>query len=306
LVVGDGQIRAQVRSAFLDAMAAAPLPPQLIGVFERALRAARTLQLATPFGHQPSIASAGVDVALSAPELRDRPLHTLRIVVLGAGAIGKAALSHLIGLGAQVTLLNRTLTQAQRLANFYGGAVTSAALVELPERLQQADLVVCGTASRSPVLDRTVLQVALGARAARPVVVLDLAVPRDVEPSVRDLRGVRLIDLDDLARLCPIDAAERALRLTRVEEQAVHTASEIDAWLRLRAAAPAIVEFRSRGQQMRCDELRRVAPRLKDLSPAQMGAVEELTERIVNKLLHAPTVALRERASAHTAGRAIA
>jgi glutamyl-tRNA reductase len=303
LVVGEEQIRGQVRAAFREATASTPLPAPLVGIFQRALQAARRVRVETPLGQHPSIATAGVDVALRAPELRDRPRPALGVLVLGAGVMAKSALGHLLGAGARVTLLNRTLAHAQHLADGYGEAVTVAGLDALPEHLALADLVVCGTAARRPVLDRATVEAALAARPARPLVLLDIAVPRDVEPAVRAVPGVRLIDLDDLERLCPVDATDRAAEARRVEASAVEEARAIDTWLRVRALAPEIVRLRTRGEQIRAEELRRAAPRLRGLSPAQLSAVDELTERIVNKLLHAPTMALRERAGQRSRAR---
>jgi glutamyl-tRNA reductase len=172
-------------------------------------------------------------------------------------------------------------------------------LEALPAHLEHADLVVCAMASRRPVLDRATLRSVRCNRSTRPLVLLDLGVPRNVEASVRSEPGVRLLDLDDLEQLCPLDGAARAAEQQRLEGRAVDEAQSIDAWLRVRARAPEIVRLRASGEEVRSTELRRLATRLSDLSPEQMSAVEELTDRVVNKLLHAPTVALREGSSIH-------
>jgi glutamyl-tRNA reductase len=114
-----------------------------------------------------------------------------------------------------------------------------------------------------------------------------------------------LIDLDDLERECPIDVSERRVELERAEALAGEEADRLGAWLRLRAAAPAITELRSYAEGVRARELRRSAQRLKGLTPEQAAAVEALTAGIVNKLLHGPTVALRESAAARRSGRRI-
>jgi glutamyl-tRNA reductase len=130
-----------------------------------------------------------------------------------------------------------------------------------------------------------------------PLLLLDIALPRDVEPAVRTLPGVRLIDLDDLERECPVDASVRQAELSHAESLAAAEAERIAHWLRLRSASPAIAELRTFGESIRVRELRRSSSRLKDLTPEQIAAVEALTAGIVNKLLHGPTLALRDAAA---------
>jgi glutamyl-tRNA reductase len=141
------------------------------------------------------------------------------------------------------------------------------------------------------------IQAALEGRAESPLIVLDVAVPRDVEPGVRSLPGVRLIDLDDLERHCPADLLAQRAEIRRAEELAVEEAQAIEEWLRVRAVSPAIVELRRHADEIRALELRRAASRLRDLTSEEQAAVDQLTEAIVKKLLHGPTVALREAAT---------
>jgi glutamyl-tRNA reductase len=122
-------------------------------------------------------------------------------------------------------------------------------------------------------------------------------VPRDVEPGVRALPNVQLIDMDDLERLCPVDISVRQAELQHAEMLAVAEAERIARWLRLRSASPAIAELRSFGETVRRRELSRSSSRLKDLTPDQIAAVDALTTGIVNKLLHGPTLALRDAAT---------
>jgi glutamyl-tRNA reductase len=297
LIVGENHILGQIRLAFREAMESSPIPCPLVGIFERSLQAARRVRAESPRGQHPSVATTGVDFALSVQELRERPRQGLKVLVVGAGVMASSALAHLTALDIPVLLLNRTVAHADQLARRHGSPVTVADFESLPESLGQADLVVCATASRRPVLDLATLRAALNIRPTRPLVVLDLGVPRNVEPSVRSEQRIRLLDMDDLEQLCPVDPAARAEQQTRLEARAVEEAQRIDAWLRVRARAPQIVRLRAHGEEVRSRELQRVATRLRDLSPDQMGAVEELTDRIVNKLLHAPTVALREGSS---------
>jgi glutamyl-tRNA reductase len=177
-----------------------------------------------------------------------------------------------------------------------GSSVRIAALETLPEALLDAALVVGATASRQPVLERETVERAMHTRGARPLVLLDIALPRDIDPTVRGLAGVTLIDLDDLERECPIDADTRHAEYQRAEQLAIKEADRLAEWLRFRAVSPAIAELRTYAEAIRTSELRRSASRLRDLTPEQLAAVDALTAGIVNKLMHGPTVALRDAA----------
>jgi glutamyl-tRNA reductase len=299
LVVGEEQIRGQVREALRAAESVGPLPPSLRGVFQRVGESARRIRGGTRLGAAPSIASAGVSVARRClPERLEGQL----VVVLGAGVIARAAIESLLTYGVRVKLLNRTPTHAERLRLQFGSAVEIDGLDALPSALLEAVLVVGATASRQPVVDRAMLEQAVSSRAGRtPLVVLDIALPRDVDPRARELAGVKLIDLDDLERLCPVDAGTRHAEHERAEALALEEADRLAQWLRFRAVSPAIAELRTYAETIRTTELRRSAARLRDLTPEQIAAVDALTTGIVNKLMHGPTVALRD-AAANPAG----
>jgi glutamyl-tRNA reductase len=138
---------------------------------------------------------------------------------------------------------------------------------------------------------------AMRERDAQPLLLLDIALPRDVDPTVRGLSGVTLIDLDDLERECPVNPDTRHAEQQRAEALAVKEADRLAEWLRLRAVSPAIAELRTYAETIRKNELRRSASRLRGLTPEQAAAVEALTAGIVNKLMHGPTVALRDAAA---------
>jgi glutamyl-tRNA reductase len=294
LVVGEDQIRGQVREALRQAEQAGPLPAALRGVFQRAGEVARRVRGATRLSQHPSIAAAGVHAAA---HVVGRSLAGQCVIVLGAGVMAKAAIESLLRQGAHIVLLNRTPSHAEQLAARVSGEIRVGDLERLPELLPQAELLVGATASRQPVVDHATVEAARAARDGRPLVLLDIAVPRDIEPSVRELEGVHLIDLDDLEQLCPIDVAGRRAELDRAEALAADEAGRLAGWLRQRASSPAIAELRAYAEEIRARELRRAAPRLRDLTPEQAAAIDALTTGIIKKLLHGPTLALREGAS---------
>ena len=294
LVVGEEQIRGQVRDALRAAERHGPMPAQLRGIFQRAGESARRVRGGTRLGKVPSIASAGVNVAA---RLLPAGVQGQLTVVLGAGVMARAAAEALLAHGARVRILNRTPAHAERLIAQLGAGIESAALDTLPQALAEAVLVVGATASRAPVVDAEIVAAARAGRPNSPLILLDIALPRDVEPTVRDLDGVTLIDLDDLERMCPVDAGTRHAEHEHAEALAIAEADRLGQWLRFRAVSPAIAELRTFAETIRQRELQRSASRLRDLTPEQIAAVDALTTGIVNKLMHGPTVALRDAAT---------
>ncbi len=294
LVVGEEQIRGQVRQALRAAEAAGPLPSALRGIFQRVGESARRVRGGTSLGKAPSIASAGVAVACRAC---GDDLNGQVAVVLGAGSMARAATEALLAHGLRVRVLNRTPEHALRLMRSLGSSVEISSLDALSLSMTQAALIVGATASREPVLTTAIVQSAQDKRGGQPLVLLDIALPRDIEPTVRDMPGVTLIDLDDLERMCPVDGDIRKAEQQRAEALAAEEADRLAEWLRFRAVTPAITELRTYAESIRRTELQRSAARLRDLTPDQIAAVEALTSGIVNKLMHGPTVALRDAAT---------
>lgn len=292
LVVGEEQIRGQVREGLRAAEASQQLPSPLRGVFQRATESARRVRGSTQLGHAPSIAVAGVNVAR-----RGVPgdVRGKLAVVLGAGVMARASVEALLAAGARVRVLNRTPAHAERVLASVRASIEIEPLDTLPCALADASLIVCATAARDPVLRVNALAAAVAERSSTAnLVLLDIALPRDVEPGVRSVAGVKLIDLDDLERLCPVDTPTRRAEEERAEALAAGQAARLANWLRFRAASPDIAELRTYAESIRTAELRRSAARLRDLTPEQIAAVEALTSGIVNKLMHGPTVALRD------------
>ncbi|MBV9578710.1 MAG: hypothetical protein JO057_08985, partial [Chloroflexi bacterium] len=268
------------------------LAATLRGVFQRAIESARRVRGSTRLGQAPSIASAGVSVARRAIPV---DVHGQLAVVLGAGVMARAAAEALLAAGARVRVLNRTPAHAERVMANLRGAIEIDGLDTLSAALTDAALVVGATAARTTVVNLADVQQAM-ARRTRPLVVLDIALPRDADPRIRDVQGITLIDLDDLERLCPVDTPTRHAEAEHAEALAAEEADRLAEWLRFRAVSPAIAELRTYAEGVRTAELRRSASRLRDLTPEQLQAVDALTHGIVKKLMHGPTVALRDAA----------
>jgi glutamyl-tRNA reductase len=262
------------------------------GIFERALQAGRKIRGRGPLGRHPSVAQAAVFVARRL--LGQNGLEGRSVLVLGAGGMASAAARTLLASGASVTLLNRTPEHAASLAQSLGPAVRSDALAALPRLLPRAALLVGATASRQPVVPASLVEKSLAERGDERLVIVDIALPRDVDPSVRGLPGVLLLDLDDLEKMCPMDSEARRTGIAAAERSALDEATRIERWLRMRTFVPAVIQLRQRGEEIRARELRRAGGRLRDLTPEERAAVDAVTGAIVNKLLHGPTVLLRE------------
>jgi glutamyl-tRNA reductase len=290
LLVGEEQIIGQVRNALRAAENANRLPASLRGAFQRAIESARRIRGATRLGQAPSIAAAGISVAR---RTITGDVNGKLAAVLGAGVMARAAAEALLAAGARVRVLNRTPAHAERLMANMRGTIDVESLDTLPQALADAVLVVGATAARSSVVTVADVRSALERRGT-PLVLLDIAMPRDIDPDVRELPDVKLIDLDDLERLCPVDTPTRRAEQNRAEDLAVEEAERLEDWLRSRAISPAIAELRTYAESIRTGELRRSATRLRDLTPEQIAAVDALTSGIVKKLMHGPTVALRE------------
>jgi glutamyl-tRNA reductase len=291
MVVGEPQILAQVRAAYRRAGAEEATGPNLARLFQRAVRAGRRAREETGVGASPAaFVEAGADLAQG----HLGSLRGLGAVVVGAGEMGGLAARVLRDRGIErITVLSRRPTRAERLARKVGGG--SGDLDALPEALAAADLVVSSTQARSSVVPADAVRRA-AERSPRSRFLLDLAVPRDIEPEAADVPGVRLADIDDLglalegSRGDPREEVARARAV--VEEEARRFAVD----RRTARLAPLIEALHARGEAVRAAELRRLAGRLEGLSERQREAVEAATRRIVRRLLHDPVVRLKDLA----------
>ncbi|MGZ5326883.1 MAG: glutamyl-tRNA reductase [Actinomycetota bacterium] len=297
MVLGETQIHAQVREALRRAEAEDGAGPALTGLFHAAARAGRRVRQETSLGAAPdAFVSLGADLA-------DAALGGLGgrdVVVVGAGQMAALAVKHLRHRGVgPVRILNRSLEHARALAERTNAA--HGDLDTLPDGLGHADLVVSATGAAGIVVHREIVAHAMADRAG-PLVLLDLAVPRDVEPETAYLDGVRVIDIVSLReRLAAHDPAT-AGDIVRAHELVAEEVHRFTVRRRADDLAPLIRVIRSRGEDVMRTELDRQASRLADLTPDEREAVEALARGIVAKLLHDPIVELKERSEPGTDG----
>ena len=286
MVVGEAQILGQLRDAYHTATEADTAGRLLHELMQQALRVGKRAHAETGIDKAgQSVVTAALEVA--ATHLGD-DLTGHKALVIGAGAMGALSVATLTRSGVgPLQITNRSAGRAERLAEAYGA--TAVPFDDLDRVLAEVDLVVSATASTTPVLTRDRLA------AAQPLVVLDLAVPRDVAPDATDLDGVTVIDIDGLAtarRTLPAAAETAAV------EQIV--AAEVDhflSWLRGADVAPTVAALRNRADDVVSAELRKLSSRRPEFTPEQRADVSRTLHRVVQQLLHSPTVRVRQLAA---------
>lgn len=292
VIVGEGEILGQVREAWQVAAGEGHAGPLLARSFQHAVEVGKRARTETSIGrHAASVSSAAV--ALAAERLGT--LANRRVLVLGAGEVSEGMAVALAGAGvAGVTVANRTRAQAASLARRVDGE--AIALDELADALCDTDVLLTSTSSDGVLLERADVEDVMARRGDRALLIVDVAVPRDVDSGVGQVFGVDLLDMDDLKAF-----AEQSLELRRQEIGRVRDiiARELDRYRvdsLAREVAPLVAQLHRRGNEIRQAELERFRTRLDALDPSAREAVEVLTQGIVNKLLHEPTVRVKDAA----------
>ena len=298
LVPGEGEILGQVRKA-AELGSTGPLLDRL---FRQALHTGKKARSETAIGENPaSVSSAAAALAQQVfGELEGR-----KILVIGAGKVSELAARNLVSRGAEIAAVaNRSVARAEELAGRFGAQAIP--LEQAEAELATADVVVSSTSAAGFVLPRDAVQRVLPTRRGQPLFLIDLAVPRDLDPSIHELPGCYLYDIDDLEAVVADSVAGRRVEAARAEEIVVEEAERFRAWQASLDVVPAIASLRARAEEIRARELERLEGRLGALSEQDRRAVESLTSQIVNKLLHLPTVRLKEAAAAGADGGAYA
>jgi glutamyl-tRNA reductase len=268
--------------------------PVLTLLFRTAITVGRRARAETAIGANPATASS---MALALVEGALGLLAERRALVVGAGRIGLQTLKALTRRGiSHVAVANRTRGRAVEAASSFGAAAYG--LDELGGALEWADFAVTATASETPVVDAAVVRAAVAGRATRPLVIVDLAVPADVERGVADVSGVRLFDVDDLRAGLDDALASRLREVPAVEAIVEEEVAAFGRRFRELEVEPLVAEIRRRAEEVRSQELARTFRDLGDVDEKTAERIEHLSRSLVKKLLHEPTVRLRERAGA--------
>jgi len=290
MVVGEGQILGQLREAYAIARKAATTGGRLDELMQQALRVGKRAHAETGIDQSGSaLVSGGLDLAASVLG----PLPGIRAVVVGAGSMSALAITALVRAGvSDLVVANRGARRAGELARSVGARAVG--LDDLESELATADLVVSCTGAAGFVLGRELVAAVQARRAARPVVLVDLALPRDVDPAVRDLPGVTLLDIEDLA--ATLDGAAHTAQVDAVRAIVTEEVAGYLAAGQAARVAPTVVALRAMADEVVAAELARFDGRRSDLDPAVRQEVERTVRRVVDKLLHAPTVRVKELA----------
>lgn len=287
-VLGEPQILGQMKEAYRIATEAGSAGPMLHSLFQQAFSVAKMVRTDTEIGASAvSVAYAAVNLARQI--FADFSQHTALLV--GAGETIELVAQHLTGRGiGRIVIANRSIERARKLAQEHKGFAIE--LGEIPDHLPAADMVICSTASPDPLINKAMVQAALKARKRKPIFMVDLAVPRDVEPDVAELEDVYLYTVDDLQGVIDENIKAR-------EEAAAHARRLIDVevlrfaqTLKTRDAAPTIRSVRSRAEEIRT-AVNAQAARMLESGRPPAEVMDFLSKTLTNKLMHLPSVSLR-------------
>lgn len=291
-VLGEGEVLGQVKRAADAAQEAGTIGPVLSAMFRHATETGKRARSETAIARGvTSVSQAAVEMA----RLHLGGIAGRTALVIGAGETGAGMATTLGRFDVDVYVLNRTWRKAVELANRVDG--TPIDLADLGDTLTTVDMVLCSTSTEEAVIRPDELEEVMAARDGRPLLLVDVAVPRDVDPACRDLNGVTVFDMDDLKAFVQRGHDERR---GEVDHVAAIVAVEVErhtATLAQRRMAPLVSSLRARAEEIRQSEVDRLAGRLTGLLPREREAVEALTKGIVAKLLHEPTIQLKTAAS---------
>ena len=275
MVPGEGEILGQVRVAY----EVGTTGPILDRLFRQALHAGRKARVETAIGESPASVSSAA-AALAEQVFGD--LAGRKILVVGAGKVGDVAARNLLSRGAE---------RAASVAARFGGEPLP--LEAIDEHLASADVVVASTGAPDWIIARDQVERVLPTRRGRPLLLIDLAVPRDLDPSIHELDGCYLYDIDDLQAVVAETIAVRRREAEQAETIVAAEAERFREWQASRDVVPAIASLRARAEEIRAAELRRAK-----LTDAERRAAESVTAAVVNKLLHLPTIRMKQAAAA--------
>lgn len=296
LVVGEPQILGQVKDAHTVASAVRSSGTFLNRLFHSSFAVGKRVRTETGLG------SGAVSVSFAAVSLSKKIFGDLKgrnVLVLGAGEMGKLTALHMKSQGVhQVTIVSRTIAHAARTAEAIGGA-SAAPWEELDTLLGSADIVITATGAATAILTKAHLEAVMRPRRNRPLFIIDIAMPRDVEAAAGDIEQVFLYNIDDLQATVRENLARRASEVSRAEAIVTEEVDKFGQWLRSRGAIPTVVALRQRFEAIRKSELERLAA---SLPPEAKGRVDDITRLIVEKLLLTPTEQLKSVNDPETVG----
>lgn len=298
MVLGEGQILGQIKESFAATRQVGSIGIHMDTLLRKALQTGKRARVETGIG------SKAVSVSHAAVDLIQRTLGGcahLSVMLIGAGDMGRLLAIDLLEHGVEsIFFTNRTPAKAKALAATFKGVAVP--FHQFPSYLKEMDVVVTSTDAPQFILTRERLEPVLLQRDGRPLFLMDLAVPRDIDPALGELRGIRLFNIDDLQEEVVKTYEAKAKEVKRVRDILEEEARWFMSWRRTLPVIPAITALRQHAEMIRQKELRRKATKLRGLSEGDRETVNALTRAMLNKLLHTPTTRLKAAAKEGKAG----
>jgi glutamyl-tRNA reductase len=293
MVVGEPQILGQVKEAYRIASDAGTVGAHLSALMNRAFAVAKKVRSET------GISQSAVSVSYAAVELARKIFGDLSgktVMIIGASKMGELAAKHLKRNGvSSVLVTNRTFERAVELAKIFEGAAVP--FEHFTDHMVGADIVITSTGAPHFIIPKSLAEQVIHRRKNKPMFFIDIAVPRDIDPAVNEIDNAFLYDIDDLQQVIDANLKERLKEAMRAEEIIDNEVQAFCMKMQTREVVPTIVELRDSLEKLRRDEIERNRRHLKDLSPEQQAAVDQITKSIVNKILHPPIEQLKQMAN---------
>ncbi len=293
MIVGEPQILGQMKQAYQLAKERGSVGGMLDAVLTSAFGAAKRVRTETEIGE------SAVSISYAAVELAREIFGSLKdskVLLIGAGKMSELAARHLHRSGAsQIYVTNRTYERAVEVARIFQGWILD--YQSFRQSLPLADIVIASSGATEYVLSREDVQQALRARRNKPIFLIDIAVPRNIDPGVNSLDGAFLYDIDDLQSVVEKNLASRQSAAQRAEEIVNEEVARLEERLKVRETAPAIVSLQTNFERIRAAEMERFRGKLGRMTPEQEEAIEALTRGIVNKIAHGPISEMRRQAT---------
>ncbi|MFP9228116.1 glutamyl-tRNA reductase [Pectobacterium cacticida] len=291
LVLGEPQILGQVKKAFAESQRGHSLSSELERLFQKSFTVAKRVRTETDIG------ASAVSVAFAACTLARQIFESLAevtVLLVGAGETIELVARHLRQHNVKkMVIANRTRERAQALATEVGADVIT--LAELDTHLVHADIVISSTASTLPIIGKGMMERTLKARRNQPILMVDIAVPRDIEPEVGKLPNVYLYSVDDLHAIIQHNLAQRKAAAVQAESIVQQESADFMAWLRAQSAVETIRDYRAQAEELRAEMTAKALAAIQQGHDAE-AVIQELTHRLTNRLIHAPTKSLQQAA----------
>lgn len=289
MIVGEPQITGQVKESYEIALSERTTSLILNYLMNRALFTAKRVRNETRIGENP------VSVSYAAVGLIKKVFDELSkksILLVGAGEMAELALRHLIGSGIKnVYLTNRTFQRAEEIAKEFNGVAVP--FENLKEQLVKTDIVICSTGAPHYVITEQMLKEVMPLRKHKPIFFIDISVPRNIDPACNELDNVYLYNIDDLQDVVDSNILERKKEAEKALSIVQEETEKFFQWLNSLESVPVIVSIRNKAEQVRQEEIEKFKAKYKDLPPELINSIDYLTQSIINKIMHSPTVALK-------------